>query len=217
MKTLTTHVAAALTLAMMAGCGTQGSLAPVGNQAAPAMGASGYTHLKGAFKRIHKAIFTSMDADANGWLDEYEVSKHMSLKDFQKADTASGWGSAGRLSRTEFVNWSTKKFLWFKDDEKAFADRFRKDLGKAFNRLDEDRDGLLEKNETSLRDLARLRLTFEYDKLNVEVPIKKISLETFTAADKTGDSMLSPAEFEDLYIEMVIEALGGEGGTPAGL
>ena len=217
MKTLTTHVAAALILATMAGCGTQGSLAPVGHQAAPAMGASGYTHLKGAFKRIHKAIFTSMDADANGWLDEYEVSKHMSLKDFQKADTASGWGSGGRLSRTEFVNWSTKKFLWFKDDEQKFADRFRKDLGKAFSRLDEDRDGLLEKNETSLRDLARLRLTFEYDKLNVKVPIKKISLETFTAADKTGDSMLSPAEFEDLYIEMVIEALGGEGGAPAGL
>ena len=84
-------------------------------------------------------------------------------------------------------------------------------MGKVFKRLDENRDGLLVKNEISTRDLAKLKLSFEYDKLKIHQPIKKVPVESFSASDKTGDGKLSQAEFEDMYLEMVIAALGGEG------
>lgn len=215
MKPITTTAAAMLTLAVLAGCGTTGAMAPVQTRVDAGSVTESTTGLKKAFTRIHKAIFTSMDADSNGWLDEYEAGKHMTMRDFEKADKAKGWGSGNRLSRSEFVEWATTTFLWFNDTPDSFANRFRKDLGKVFNRLDENRDGLLVKNETSLRDMAKLRLTFEYDKLKINVPIKKVPVDGFTAADKTGDGKLSQGEFEDMYLEMVIAALGGEGGAPA--
>lgn len=210
MKAFSHLAASALILATLAGCGTQGALtaAPQATETFKIESTSG---LKGAFTRIHKAIFTHMDADKNGWLDEVEVGGRMTLKEFEKADKSQGWQSAGRLSRTEFVNWSTSTFLWFKDDAKSFTARFRKDLGTVFNRLDEDDDRLLEKNELSLRDLAKLKLNFSYDKLRVSVPIKKVPVDRFAGSDKTGDGKLSQAEFEDMYLEMVIEALGGDG------
>ena len=45
--------------------------------------------------------------------------------------------------------------------------------------------------------------------------ITKVTTEQIAGADKTGDTQLSQAEFEDLYIEMVVAALGGDGTTPA--
>ena len=215
MKTLTHATAAALLLATLAGCGTTGLQAPAAVRVDAGAVTESTTGLKKAFTRIHKAVFTTMDADKNGWLDEYEAGKHMTLKEFEKADKAQGWGSGGRLSRTEFVNWATKTFLWFHDTPDSFANRFRQDLGKVFKRLDENRDGLLVKNEISTRDLAKLKLSFEYDKLKIHQPIKKVPVESFSASDKTGDGKLSQAEFEDMYLEMVIAALGGEGGAPA--
>ena len=215
MKTLTQVTAAALLAATLAACGTTGAQSPAAVRVDAGSVTQSTSGLKKAFTRIHKAIFTAMDADKNGWLDEYEAGKHMTLKDFQKADTATGWGSAGRLSRTEFVNWATKTFLWFHDTPDSFANRFRQDLSKVFKRLDENRDGLLVKNEISIRDLSKLKLTFEYDKLRISQPIKKLPADAFAAADKTGDGKLSQAEFEDMYLEMVIASLGGEGAPAA--
>lgn len=214
MNHITRVTASALLLAVLAGCGTTGAAtAPSVARVDAGAVTESTTGLKKAFTRIHKAVFTAMDADKNGWLDEYEAGKHMTLKDFAKADKAQGWGSAERLSRTEFVNWATQTFLWFHDTPDSFANRFRQDLGKVFKRLDTNRDGLLVKDETSLRDMAKLKLTFEYDKLKINQPIKKVPVEAFSGADKTGDGKLSQAEFEDMYLEMVVASLGGEGGA----
>jgi Ca2+-binding EF-hand superfamily protein len=213
-KAISNTAAAALTLAMLAGCGTTGAMTAVNTRVDAGSVTESSTGLKKAFTRIHKAIFTSMDANKDGWVDEYEAGKHMTMKEFQQADKSQGWGSAERLSRTEFVDWATHTFLWFHDDAASFANRFRQDLGKVFNRLDENRDGLLVKSELSNRDVAKLRLSFEYDKLHIHVPIKKIPAESLAKADKTGDGNLSQAEFEDLYLDTVVEALGGDGSTP---
>jgi Ca2+-binding EF-hand superfamily protein len=201
----------ALSAAVLAGCGT--NTLPTTRTTAT-VAAQSDAGLKAAFTSIHKAIFTSMDLNKDGWLDDTEAAKHMTTQDFQKADTAKGWGSANKLSRTEFVDWATHTFWWFHDDQKAFADRFRKELAKTFNRMDENRDGNLAKLEISGRDLAKLKLTFDYDKLNLSVPILKVPADKFAAADKTGDGKLNQSEFEDLYVEVVIDALGGTGDTP---
>lgn len=216
MKAISNISVAALMLATLAGCGTNGNLAASTATARVEAGSvtESASGLKAAFTRIHKAMFNAMDTNHDGWLDEYEVGKHMSMKDFKAADKSQGWGSAGRLSRTEFVDWATHTFLWFHDDAASFANRFRQDLGKVFNRLDENNDGLLAKNEVSNRDVAKLRLSFDYDKLNVHVAIKKIPADNFAKADKTGDGNLSQAEFEDLYLETVIAALGGDAPAP---
>lgn len=209
MKSILNHTATALILASLAGCGTTGTQAPAVRTAVVSAKATGV--LKAAFPRIHKAIFTAIDVDGNGWLEAAEATKHMSARDFAKADKAKGWGSGGRLSRAEFVEWATSTILWFNDSPADFAKRFRKDLGHVFNRLDENRDGLLGKRELSIRDLAKHKLAFEYEKLNVRKAIEKVPADKVAAADLTGDGSLSPAEFEGLYVEMVIEALGGEG------
>ena len=156
MNTFTKGAAAALIVATMAGCGTQGlagSTAKVPDATFEALSASG---LKKAFTRVHKAIFNAMDADKNKWLDEYEVGKHMTMSEFRKADRADGWGSAGRLSQTEFVDYATSTFLWFNQDKDSFANSFRQALAKAFNRLDSNDDGLLKKtaNVGALESLA---------------------------------------------------------------
>lgn len=212
MKALAPRAFAALLVATLVGCGNPGTLAPVSQSGA--LSARTVDVLRSAFPRIHKALFTSMDANGNGWLEAEEATKHMSAKDFAKADTASGWGSANRLSRTEFVEWATTTILWFNDSPDSFAKRFRADLGYVFGKLDENRDGLLVQRELSLRDLAKHKLAFHYDKLDVHVAIKKVPVDKIAAADKTGDGSLSQAEFESLYVEMIVEALGGEGNTP---
>jgi hypothetical protein len=159
---------------------------------------------------VHDAIFARIDKDANKAIDEYEAGPNMSMDDFRKADR----NRNGKLTFTEFKAYALTNLFFFRDTPASFASRLRAGLGRAFNRLDvSPRDGLLVKNETSNRDMARLGLTFEYPKLGVTVRLSKVSAETFGAADKTGDGKLGQAEFEDLYMEMVVEALGG---TPGG-
>ena len=208
MKAFTNTALAALFVATLAGCGAPGVTTATQAQMTDFDAASA-KGLRTAYSRIHKAIFTTMDKDGNGWLDENEAVKHMSLRDFAKADKAKGWGSANKLSRNEFVAYATKGFI-FHDTPDDFANRFRKDLGKLFDRLDENNDKLLAKGEISSRDVSRLRLRFDYPKLKVSVPIKKLAAAD---GDKNGDGNISQAEFEDLYLETVIAALGGEGGA----
>ncbi|MEB3329503.1 MAG: hypothetical protein VKQ33_09755 [Candidatus Sericytochromatia bacterium] len=208
-------LAAAALAATLAGCGSQGLSVAGRPAAAPTFETLAASTLKKAFNQIHRAIFDNMDADKDGWLTEYEVGKHMTMAQFRKADTKDGWGSAGRLSRTEFLDYATKTFLWFRQDKDSFANTFRQGLVRAFHRFDENRDGLLVKSELSRADLRRVGLSFEYPKLRLSVKITKVTPELIAGSDKTGDGKLSQAEFEDLYIEMVIAALGGSSAPAA--
>lgn len=216
MKKLAGQLAVVAVVSFLTACGTTGTASsPTTPTVAGGLTASSTAGLQKAFTRVHRAIFDKLDGNKDGWLDEYEVGKHMTMAEFQKADKKDGWGSAGRLSRTEFTEWATRTFLWFNQDKEGFANSFRGALAKAFNRLDANRDGLLVRTEVSMADLSRLRLSFEYPKLRIQEPIKKVTPEMFAAADKTGDGKLSQAEFEDLYIELVVLALGGSAAAPA--
>ena len=206
-------IAVALSTVVLTGCGSQGMIgAPVvrGGQAYEADATS--TLMKG-LTRIHHTIFAKLDKDGNKFIDEYEAGPNISLADFKKADK----GRNGKLTYSEFKNYAITNLFFFKDSPKAFSDRFRRDLKKAYDRLDNaPRDGVLVKNETSIRDMQKLGLTFEYPRLNITVKVSKINKEIFSAADKTGDGVLGQAEFEDLYIEMVIAGLGGAPGSGGG-
>jgi hypothetical protein len=196
--------------ATLAGCGTTGTMVP-GMAAATAgdVEAMQSTVLKKAFERIHQAVFHKLDVDQNKAIDEYEAGPQLSLKDFDRADKSHNH----KLTYSEFKSYAVTNLFLFKDTPQSFLNRFRSDLAKVFSRLDSNRDGLLVKSEVSNRDLQKLRLTFEYPRLNISVKIQEAG-DTFAASDKTGDGKLGQAEFEDMYIELVVLALGGDGGAP---
>lgn len=203
-------IAGSLLISTLAGCGTTG-MAPVGatvtQQQAEAAGAQ---TLKKALKRIHDTVFLGLDIDGNNKIDEYEAGTNLSLKDFARADK----NKNHYLTKSEFVKYAVTELFFFRDTPQTFYSRFRGDLMKVFARLDSNRDRQLVKSEVSNTDLRKLRLTFEYGRLGIKAPIQKCSPEAFAAADKTGDGKLGQAEFEDLYIELVIEALGGKADEP---
>jgi hypothetical protein len=194
---------------LLAGCGKSAVMAPVAAEAVPAfsdgMETEATSTLMQGFAKIHQAIFTKLDKDGNKAIDEYEAGPNLSMGDFRAADK----NHNNKLTYAEFKKYAITTMFFLKDNPTAFTSRFRRELGDVFKRLDTNHDGVLIKNETSLRDLDRLKLTFEYPRLNIKVKINKIDQATFAAADKTGDSVLGPAEFEDLYIGMVLLALGG--------
>lgn len=202
-------VAGTLTLSLLAGCGTHGVMAPVAAELAESTFTDGIeteatSTLMQGFTKIHHAIFDKLDKDHNKFIDEYEAGPNLSMGDFKAADK----NHNNKLTFAEFKKYAITTMFFLKDNPTAFTGRFRRELGDVFKRLDGNHDGVLIKNETSLRDLAKLQLTFEYPRLNIKVKINKIDEATFKAADKTGDGVLGPAEFEDLYIGMVLLALG---------
>ncbi|MEB3222026.1 MAG: hypothetical protein VKS61_08100 [Candidatus Sericytochromatia bacterium] len=198
---------------LLSGCGTAGVLGAATRTPGTAFDAEATKSLTKGLSRVHEALFARLDKDSNRAIDEYEAGPTMSMDDFRKADK----NRNNKLTFTEFKTYAITNMFFFRDTPAAFANRLRSGLSRAFSRLDvSPRDGLLVKNETSNRDMARLGLTFEYPRLGVTVKLTKVSAEAFGAADKTGDGKLGQAEFEDLYIELVVEALGGTpgGGTP---
>jgi hypothetical protein len=201
-------VAGTMMVAILAGCGTSLNTpaAVRSNADAQAMEA---TVLKKALERIHQAVYTRLDVDANKSIDEYEAGPNLTLKDFKNADK----NNNHKLTYAEFKKYAVTELFFFKDTPDSFLKRFRQDLGSVFRRLDSNKDGMLVKNEVSNADLTKLRLTFEYPRLNITVKVQKCSPEMFAAADRTADSRLGEAEFEDLYIEAVVGALGGAGGS----
>lgn len=195
--------------ALLAGCGTTGTVP--GMAAAASVGdveAMQSTVLKKALERIHQAVFHKLDVDGNKAIDEYEAGPQLSLKDFAAADKSHN----RKLTYSEFKKYATTELFFFHDTPNSFLNRFRSELGQVFNRLDTNHDGLLAKSEVSNNDLRKLRLTFEYPKLNIKVPIQSVG-DTLAATDKTGDGKLGQAEWEDCYIELVVVALGGDGGA----
>jgi hypothetical protein len=195
---------------LLTGCGASNLPVRPMDRTQELMQAEATNTLMKGLARIHKAIFDKIDKDGNGKIDEYEAGPNLTLDDFRKADK----NRNGKLTFTEFKNYATTNLFFFRDNPKAFTERVRSGLRKAFDRLDDSpRDGLLSNRELSNKDLKRLGLSFEYPRLKISVKISKVSDAAFAAADKTGDNKLGQAEFEDLYIESVIEALGG---TPGG-
>ena len=194
----------------LAGCGTHGTMVPVAEVVSDVAFTDGMeteatSTLMQGFAKIHQAIFQKLDKDGNKAIDEYEAGPNLSMSDFRAADK----NHNGKLTYAEFKKYAITTMFFLKDNPTAFTARFRRELNDVFKRLDTNHDGVLIKNETSLRDLAKLQLTFEYPRLNIKVKINKIDDATFKGADKTGDGVLGPAEFEDLYIGMVLLALGG--------
>lgn len=208
-RTSAALVAGTMMVAILAGCGTSINTPATVRTAADAQ-AMEATVLKKALERIHQAVYTRLDVDGNKSIDEYEAGPNLTLKDFKNADK----NGNHKLTYAEFKKYAVTELFFFKDTPDSFLKRFRQDLGSVFRRLDSNKDGMLVKNEVSNADLAKLRLTFEYPRLNITVKVQKCTPEMFAAADRTADTRLGEAEFEDLYIEAVVGALGG-GSAPA--
>ena len=199
-------LAAVAIAALLGGCGTPGGLMPAMRTAPGQMQAESTAGLEAGFTRIHQAIFNKLDANHDGFIDEYEAGPTLNMDDFQRADV----NHDGKLSYQEFLNYSVKYLFFFHTTAQQFEANFRKELYDAFQRLDVDHDGLLSQDELTTPALVRLHLSFEYPKLNISIPIVDASSDAFMAADKTGDGKLSQAEFEDWYIDQVVQALGGD-------
>ena len=203
-------LATAMSAALLAGCGANGAMVPGQAQSLAGVDASATQTLEKAFDRIHRAVFTKLDVDQNKSIDEYEAGPQLSLKDFDRADR----NNNHKLTYSEFKRYAVTNLFLYKDTKSSFQKRFRSQLGQVFSRLDSNRDRLLVKSEVSNTDLRKLRLTFEYPRLNISEKIQKAG-DAFTTADRTGDGKLSQAEFEDMYIELVVLALGGDASAPA--
>lgn len=204
-----------LGVALIAGCG----VAPAGNQTVAPQATSAVLEAKStqgllaAFDRIHKAIFDRMDSNKDGSLDEYEAGNSMSLRDFEKADL----NLTGKVEYREFIRFATDNGWkgWIpgfgkSDTAEKFASRFRGYLADRFDRLDINNDGFVKNYELSNKDLQRTMLGLDYPEVNAKVRISAISDDEFKAGDKTADGKLSPAEFEDLFMDLVVKGL-----TPA--
>lgn len=167
--------------------------------------------LLAGFDRVHKAIFAKQDRDADGQLTEYEAGPMFALDRFASIDL----NMDGSVGYREFLAAATDLGFpsWWpggprRDNAERFAGRFRTYLADRFVRLDASRDGFLVDRELSNADLARVRVGLEYPELNLRpVLIKAIATDAVKAADKTGDARLSPGEFEDLYMDLIVAEL----------
>lgn len=198
-------LAALISIGVLAGCGGQ-QIAPISLNVT-SLAAQSTSGLRAAWDGIHKAVFTRTDSNKDGNIDEYEAGNTISLNDYAKADL----NLDGNIQYTEFMKYATKGGFLQKDDSlDAFVDRMRKDLGKINGRLDANRDGLLDKTEVSTKALTKVGFAFYYDSLKIKLALANVTDEQFDAADKTKDAKLGPAEFEDLYVTLVLAGL-----TPA--
>jgi hypothetical protein len=202
-----------LAAALLAGCGSTTSAIPTaasGDQARLQLEARSTQGLLAGFERIHKAIFDRLDGSKDGAIDEYEAAPALSLDRFRRADL----NLTGKIEYREFVMVATDNGWkrWIPgvgkyDTADKFAGRFRHYLAERFNRFDANRDGYLKNQELSNRDLQLTDLGLDYPEVGVNVRIKAVSDDEFKGADKTGDNRLAPAEFEDLFLDLIVKSL----------
>jgi hypothetical protein len=209
-------LATAVATLMLAGCGKTGpaTMATVAPQAVTEAQATA-TLLKG-FRDIHYAVFTKLDANTDGRLDEYEASAAISLADFQKADKSRDH----KISKTEFMNFATDGglFGFLHQSRTDFLNQARKALLNAFNKLDKNRDRMLQQSELSEAALKKVDVNLSIAALHVNVHIQELDDACFDSADHTQDGALTQAEFEDYAIGHFIKLInpnytpGGHGG-----
>ncbi|MDB5098411.1 MAG: hypothetical protein JWM80_2832 [Cyanobacteria bacterium RYN_339] len=211
-------LATAVASLLLAGCGKSGptavsAVAPAGVVEAQATA----TLLKG-FRDIHMAVFTKLDADGNGRLDEYEASAAINLADFAKADKSKDH----KLSKTEFMNYADGGgvFGFLRQSRTDFLNQARKALLTAFTKLDKNKDRVLQQSELNEAALKKVDVNLHIDALHVNVHITELDDAAFDSADKTQDTALSQAEFEDYCVDHFIKLInpkytpGGGGDTP---
>jgi hypothetical protein len=206
---LATLIAATAALTMVAGCGLSTGAGITPSSQEVGFDAAATKTLKQGFKDIHMAIFTKIDTNGDGYIDEYEAGPYFNLQtEFPAATKNSKGHHSSRISKAEFMRYATAGgFLSGRDTPNGFMERMRSFLAKAFDRLDQHHDRLLTPDELSDKALAKLGLGFAYPKIHIQVAIQTFDPGDITAADKTGDGKLSQAEFEDLYIDTVVKLI----------
>lgn len=215
---VSTLVAISAAATMLVGCGlsptasvNSTAVAPVGFDAAAS------ATLKAGFKNIHLAIFSKIDSNGDNYIDEYEAGPYFSLtKEFPNADKGSAKKGNGKISKTEFVKYTTAGgLLSGKDTPAAFMNRMRDFLAKVFSKLDKPAngswfgkgDGYLTTEELGEKNVVALGIGFAYDKIHVKATVAAFDPGDISACDKTGDGQLSQGEFEDLYMLAVAKAI----------
>ncbi|MBU6429443.1 MAG: hypothetical protein KGR26_10560 [Cyanobacteria bacterium REEB65] len=199
--------------ATLAGCGlAPDSTLPSSNLSGSNVSAQSTGGLETGWTSIHQAIFNKIDVLHQGYLSEDEAGPYISLTDFLKADVDHN----DRLDFNEFMSFATQGgFLQANDSPSAWITRMRGELGSIFKTLDTDGDGWLEQSELSSQALARIHLAFYYPNLHITVNLPTVTPAEFSAADHLGTHQLSQAEFEDLYVQMVVDALNPPAPAPA--
>lgn len=218
MKSFTRFLAVSSAL-LVVGCGSVPT-AGMGVKTDGQLDAKASATLRQGFEDIHKAIFDALDRNKDGSIDEYEAGPYFNLRsEFPKADR----GKAGMINYNEFMHYATKGgFLSPNDTPERFLDRMRGFLDGAFKSFDslpkrgwfDKGDGFLSSKELTAKTVKAAGLGFSYPRLHIDVRINSFKRADFKAADKTGDGKLSQGEFEDLYIQTVVAAIGKLGGKP---
>jgi Ca2+-binding EF-hand superfamily protein len=199
---------ALVALLSLSACGVPSGLSPATPGNVPVQALAAQT-LKEGFKRVHKAIFARLDANHDNFIDEYEAGPNLPLDIFEELDR----DHDGKISYTRFMEFATEGGLLAPDDTAdRFFGRMRNFLADVFKRLDRPSggwfskgDGYLTPEELGATSVAKLGLGFKYPSLNLRVLIPAFDEAALKAADRTGDGRISQGEFEDLYIEAVIQ------------
>lgn len=217
-QVLSTLVAVSAALTMLAGCGlSSGVNIGLTTESNTGFDAAATKTLKEGFRNIHMAIFTKIDTNGDGYIDEYEAGPYFNLTHEFPAATRTRNGHSTRISKSEFLRYATAGgLLSGRDTPTAFMQRMRGFLAQVFSKLDKPAagsgwfskgDGYLTPDELSDKAVASLGIGFAYDKIHVRVVIPSFDPSDVQAADKTGDGKLSQAEFEDLYMNTVTKLI----------
>lgn len=206
MRGLKLGMSALALAALVAGCG-RGLNVPVAGltAAAAAQEALATRTLLTGYKHLFMAVYMKLDANSDKFLDEYEASQHIDLKDFQKADR----NKNGRLTRKEFMDYAAgaKLFGFMKQDKSDFMKQARAAMAKAFATYDANKDRLLDPKEMSERTLTKHPVFLKIAALHVDVRVVEVDDAVFEAADKTKDGKLSAAEFEDFCVGSFVKGI----------
>lgn len=200
-----------LAIAALSGCGQLPGTSARSVDTTPVK-ASSTQALKAGFGRVHQAIFARLDANHDAKIDEYEAGPTIPLNLFTKLDR----NGDGKITQTQFIQFATAGgFFTGSDTEDRFFVRMRDYLGTAFTKFDRPAngvfsrgDGFLTREELADSAVAKVGLGFRYPTLNITTTLVAVDDALYAASDKTGDGKLSQAEFEDLYIDLVVAALG---------